>query len=69
MPDPTYDQVLHFVSTDAEDRLAGGRSLESLSADENQWESGSEQEEVIELIERQNARESAIQIDWEGILG
>lgn len=46
-----------------------GRSLESVSADEDEWDSGSEQEEMFGLIERQNARESAIQIDWDGILG
>lgn len=65
MPDPTYDQVLHYMSTDAEERFGGGKSLESLSGGEDEWESGSEQEEILELIERQNARESAIQIDWE----
>ena len=42
MPDPTYDQVLHYMSTDAEERFGAGRSLEGDSEEEDQWESGSE---------------------------
>ena len=57
------------MTTDVEERFAPGRSIEGDSGEEDEWESGSEQEEVLDLIERQNAKESAIIIDWDAILG
>ena len=66
MSEPTYDQVLSMVSN-GDYRMM--KSLEVDSGDENQWESEDEKEEVLELIERQNAKESNIFIDWESILG
>jgi len=39
-----------MVTNDTDDRVM--RTLEGDSGEEDEWESGSEQEEVLELIER-----------------
>lgn len=50
IPEASYDQILQMVTNDTDDRVM--RTLEGDSGEEDEWESGSEQEEVLELIER-----------------